>query len=177
MKKDTGLRYASATDMMKDLSMALKNPTGNFVQEKNAGDFTRVIPTISENIVSENKYRSNSNRTSKDTKTEEKPKTGLAKYLEENPKMKPVVFIGIALGIIIFCALIFVGSWKLTSKILGIDSSTSQSGISLPEVTSISVDDAKKKLEELGVKYEIEEKENCSNNLKVAEEGEEYKYE
>lgn len=157
MKKDTGLRYASATDMMKDLSMALKNPTGNFVQEKNTGDFTRVIPTISENIVSENKYRSNSNRTSKDTKTEEKPKTGLAKYLEENPKMKPVVFIGIALGIIIFCALIFVGSWKLTSKILGIDSSTSQSGISLPEVTSISVDDAKKKLEELGVKYEIEE--------------------
>lgn len=159
MKKDTGLRYSSATEMMKDLSMALKNPTGEFVQEKSVGDFTRVIPTIQENIVSENKYRSNSNKTDKATKVEEltKPKSKLAKYLEENPKMKPVVYIGIILAVILFCSIIFVGSWKLTTKLLGIDSGTSQTAISLPEVTSITIDEAKKKLEDLGITYEVEE--------------------
>ena len=32
MKKDASLRYASATEMIKDLSLALKNPSGKFVQ-------------------------------------------------------------------------------------------------------------------------------------------------
>lgn len=157
MKKDTGLRYGSATEMMKDLSMALKNPNGDFVEEKNTGDFTRVIPTISENIVSENKYRSNNNKKEDNTSRIEEPaKTGLAKYLEENPEKKPFVIAGIVIAIILLCGLIFVGSWKLTTKLLGIDSpSVSQNVISLPEVTSISVDEAKKKLEEQGIKYEI----------------------
>ena len=158
MKKDTGLRYASATDMMKDLSMALKNPNGDFVEEKTSGDFTRVIPTISENIVSENKYRSNSKKEEENSRIEEPAKTGLAKYLEENPEKKPLVIAGIAIAVILLCALIFVGSWKLTTKLLGIDTpSVSQNVISLPEVTSISVDEAKKKLEEQGIKYEIVE--------------------
>ena len=143
--------------MMKDLSMALKNPTGEFVNEKNVGDFTRVIPTIQENIVSENKYRSN--KAENDTKVEEnrKPQSKLAKYLEENPKMKPVVYGGIVLGIILFCSIVFVGSWKLTSKLLGLDSSTSQTSVTLPEVTSTTIDEAKKKLEDLGITYEVEE--------------------
>ena len=159
MKKDTSMRYESATEMMKDLSMALKNPTGNFVQEKNEGDFTKVIPTISENIISEDKYKANRpNKETVRTVEKEKPKSGLAKYLDENPKMKPVVYIGIGLAILLIAALIFVGSWKLTTKLLGIDSDTSaHSGISLPKVTSITVDEAKQKLDSLGIKYEIEE--------------------
>ena len=158
MKKDTSMRYASATEMMKDLSLALKNPTGNFVNEKNDGDFTKVIPTISENIVSENKYKANKLGKEENQRSEERQKTGIAKYLEENPKMKPVVYIGIGLLIVLIAGLIFFGSWKLTTKLLGIDSETSQtSGISLPEVTSISLDEAKKKLDDLGVKYDIEE--------------------
>ena len=159
MKKDTSMRYGSATEMMKDLSMALKNPTGNFVQEKNEGDFTKVIPTISENIISEDKYKANRpNKETVRTVEKEKPKSGLAKYLDENPKMKPVVYIGIGLAILLIAALIFVGSWKLTTKLLGIDSDISaHSGISLPKVTSITVDEAKQKLDSLGIKYEIEE--------------------
>ena len=155
MKKDTGLRYASATEMMKDLSRALKNPAGNFVNEKNENAYTRVIPTISDNFVSENKYKSNNNKTEKTSNYEKKSKSKLAKYLEQNPKMKPVVYAGIVLGIILFCTIIFVGSWKLTSKILGVDSSTSKTSVSLPDVSTIPVDEAKKKLDELGVKYEI----------------------
>ncbi|MBR1654655.1 MAG: Stk1 family PASTA domain-containing Ser/Thr kinase [Clostridia bacterium] len=160
MKKDTSARYGSATEMMKDLSLALKNPTGTFVEQANTGDFTKVIPTISENIVSEDKYKSNrqnQTRVSRDTaKIEPEKKSGLAKYLEENPKMKPVVYIGFGLLILLIAALVFWGSWKLTNKLLGTDKDTSQqSGISLPSVTSLTADEAKKKLDDLGVKYEI----------------------
>ena len=162
MKKDTSARYASATDMMKDLSMALKNPSGSFVEEGITGQFTKVIPTITENMVDEDKSSrsgSRATRTEEDDEfEEEKKESALAKYLEENPKMKPVVFAGIGLAIILLCTLIFWGSWKITTNLLGINSGTTQqSGISLPGVTSISVDEAKQKLDDLGIKYEIEE--------------------
>lgn len=48
MKKDPNLRYASATEMLKDLTLALKNPDGDFVSVAiGDGDFpTQVIPTL-----------------------------------------------------------------------------------------------------------------------------------
>lgn len=161
MKKDTSERYASATDMMKDLSLALKNPTGTFVEQKeNTGAFTKVIPTISENIISEDKYKSNRTneataRRETTTRIQPEKKSGLAKYLEENPKMKPVVYIGIGVIILLLAALVFWGSWKLTNKLLGSDNETSQSQVSIPSVTSRSAEEAKKKLDDLGIKYEV----------------------
>lgn len=167
MKKDASVRYASATEMMKDLSKALKNPSASFVEEGATGQFTKVIPTISENMINENKDKSEtrtstprrSNTTARQREVESsKSKNPIAKYLEKNPKMKPVVIAGFGIAIILFCVLIFWGSWKITTKILGIESGThQQSGISLPGVTSISVDEAKKKLDDMGIKYEIEE--------------------
>lgn len=48
MQKDANLRYQSASEMLKDLNMALKNPDGNFVFMKDMeNDFpTQKIPTI-----------------------------------------------------------------------------------------------------------------------------------
>ena len=47
MQKETNLRYESATEMLRDLGMSLKNPEGNFVTEKNyEGGLTQRIPTI-----------------------------------------------------------------------------------------------------------------------------------
>ena len=47
MKKDPNERYQSATEMLKDLTLALKNPDGNFTEENTINDFpTQVIPTI-----------------------------------------------------------------------------------------------------------------------------------
>ena len=47
MKKDPAERYQSATEMLKDLTLALKNPDGNFTQQNTINDFpTQVIPTI-----------------------------------------------------------------------------------------------------------------------------------
>ena len=49
MRKDPTLRYQSATEMLRDLNRALKDPNGDFVDNANysSGDsHTRVIPTI-----------------------------------------------------------------------------------------------------------------------------------
>ena len=48
MRKDTTLRYQSATEMLRDLNRALKEPDGDFVdnEEYNDTDSTRVIPTL-----------------------------------------------------------------------------------------------------------------------------------
>ena len=153
MKKDASLRYASATEMIKDLSLALKNPSGKFVQEKNTNDFTRVIPTISENMVNQKQYKENSGR---NTKKNEPEKTGIAKYLEENPKMKKVIYIGVPILVVILCILIFWGSLTITQKIFGTGTEQS-SGISLISVENVTIDEAKSKLDAAGIKYDIEE--------------------
>ena len=57
-RKDTTLRYQSATEMLRDLNRALKEPDGDFVdnEEYNDTDSTRVIPTLNnEEIRTENK--------------------------------------------------------------------------------------------------------------------------
>ena len=50
IQKDPNQRYQNATEMLKDLSMALKNPSGDFVyiKEKNDDSPTQKIPTIYE---------------------------------------------------------------------------------------------------------------------------------
>ncbi len=52
MQKDANFRYQSASEMLKDLNMALKNPDGDFVFMQDAeSDFeTQRIPTMGENI-------------------------------------------------------------------------------------------------------------------------------
>ncbi len=156
MKKEASSRYSSATEMMKDLSLAIKNPTGKFVEDKSNGDFTRVIPTIKENIDDKDKYKTN--KTNKENRSKGQPKSAFARYLEKNPKMKPVIYLGFIILFIMIAVLIFWGSLKLSTKLLGGDSSvTDQAGITLPNYASTSVEEAKQKLDEQGIKYEIEE--------------------
>ena len=54
MQKDANLRYQSASEMLKDLNMSLKNPDGNFVFMKDMeGDFpTQKIPTMYDEEIS-----------------------------------------------------------------------------------------------------------------------------
>ena len=58
MRKDPTLRYQSATEMLRDLNRALKDPNGDFVDNANYSakeGATRVIPTLNnEEIVEEN---------------------------------------------------------------------------------------------------------------------------
>ena len=56
MQKDVNLRYQSATEMLRDLSLALKNPDGNFVVEQNFdATLTQRIPTINSEVLNRKK--------------------------------------------------------------------------------------------------------------------------
>ena len=51
MQKEVSLRYSSATELLKDLSLALKNPEGEGIgisEENIENSYTQVIPTIRE---------------------------------------------------------------------------------------------------------------------------------
>ena len=56
MEKDISLRYQNATELLKDLSLALKNPEGNFVKSNAENmQYTQRIPSIGENITMEDR--------------------------------------------------------------------------------------------------------------------------
>ena len=55
MEKDLNLRYQSATEMLKDLNMALKDPEGDFVKtSSNDMAYTQRIDTIPEEAINKN---------------------------------------------------------------------------------------------------------------------------
>ena len=68
MEKDLNLRYQSATEMLKDLNMALKNPDGDFVKtSSNDMAYTQRIDTISEEVLQkENRAGTTKNENKKD---------------------------------------------------------------------------------------------------------------
>ena len=71
MQKDANLRYQSASEMLKDLNMALKNPDGNFVFMKDIeNDFpTQKIPTMYDtDIAKENPSKKSSTPKKKENK-------------------------------------------------------------------------------------------------------------
>ena len=53
LRKDTNERYSSATEMLRDLRRALKEPSGNFVENSNFNDFgaTQVIGTLNDETI------------------------------------------------------------------------------------------------------------------------------
>ena len=59
MRKDPTLRYQSATEMLRDLNRALKDPNGDFVDNANYSakeGATRVIPTLNNEKIAEENY-------------------------------------------------------------------------------------------------------------------------
>ena len=101
MQKEPSMRYQSATEMLKDLSMALKNPEGGFVTEENIdSNYTQRIGTITDEMLEENKK-----------KTTKKKKGKLKEYFEKHPKMKIVMLA--LLFIIIFVATIFITKFAM----------------------------------------------------------------
>ena len=101
MQKEPSMRYQSATEMLKDLSMALKNPEGSFVEEKSADiNYTQRIGTITDEMLEENKK-----------KTTKKKKGKLKEYFEKHPKMKIPMLI--LLFILIFVATIFITKFAM----------------------------------------------------------------
>lgn len=140
MKKDTNLRYQTATEMLKDLSMALKNPEGNFVDENRLTDgYTRVIPTLSDKeIKTESEAKQN---------TTKKKKGKIATFFKQHPTAKILLVIAIVI-------LIPVAAFFGVQGALNIGR---EKDVQLPNFVEMTREQAEEKAKELNIELQIEE--------------------
>ena len=144
MKKDPNERYQNASEMIKDLNIALKRPEGGFVEERNFEDsFTRRIPTVN---VSDNR-----NENIKSDNEEEKPKGKLATFFYNHPKTKVA-------SIIALFVLIFVATLVITLTVIN---SSSPKDVQIPNVVNLTQEEAKQKIEQLKLKFAYKEEYNA----------------
>ena len=137
MRKDTNLRYQTATLMLTDLKRALKDPDGDFVDNQ---DYEDAMPTqkISlKDIDEEAKKTENRNK---------KKQNKFVNFIKKHRGLS--IFIGL---ILLFA--ISLGGTIAYSKI------TNPKEVLLPNLVGISEDDAKKQLEDLGLKLEVSSEE------------------
>lgn len=146
MQKDPNLRYQNASEMVKDLSMALKKPNEDFVvlATKNDDSPTQKVPTIYELEMEKHNERK-APRTNK----EEKKKTKIEKikeFYQKHPAVKALTFIILAL-------ILFVGVMFGTMAFL---QSSRPAQVSMPNLAgyenaeNFSKEEALKILNELG---------------------------
>ena len=155
MQKDPNLRYQNATEMLEDLSMALKTPDEDFVViNKTMKSPTQKVPTIYELEMQKNKER-RSGREDSSEKNKKKGKFAKFKaYLDEHPAAKVIT-------IILACILLFV---IVTFGTLAIFNGARPAQAVMPNLAGANNEKALKKeeaialLEELGFKnYEVKE--------------------
>ena len=149
MKKDPNERYQNASEMIKDLNIALKRPEGGFVEERNFEDsFTRRIPTVN---VSDNRNGNiksdNRNGNIKSDNEEEKPKGKIATFFYDHPKTKVA-------SIIALFVLIFVATLVITLTVIN---SSSPKDVQIPNVVNLTQEEAKQRIEQLKLKFAYKE--------------------
>ena len=129
MQKEPSLRYISATEMLTDLKESIKNPNGNFV-------------VMSKAVTDEPTRVMNVEEAEKEAKREEK------QGKKKKNKAKKIVLI-VFLCLIIFFGAMF-GTWKLLTG-----GRTKE--VQIPSLVGTNIEEAKTKLDELKLKYEITE--------------------
>ena len=141
MEKDLNLRYQSATEMLKDLNMALKDPDGDFVKtSSNDMAYTQRIETIPESAT-------NQNRNTEENKKDTKKKGKLKQYFKKHPAMKVVLII---LLIILIPVIVFFG----TQAILNIGR---VKDVALPNFVNMTREEAENLAKESKLVLEITE--------------------
>ena len=135
LQKDVTLRYQSATEMLADLKKSLKNPTGNFVEERK---YDHTAKTQKINI---NDYEKSSKR-GKQTKEE-----GKFKQFIKNHKTLCIV-----VGLILLFSLSLGG----TLLVLNV---TNPAEVEMPNVVGLSKEEAQEKVENAKLKFEVEKEE------------------
>ena len=140
MQKDANLRYSNATEMLKDLSMALKNPEGNFVIfNQNSNDFpTQKIPTVNGKIIEEN---IENNKVKNERKKEKKEN-----FIKKHKVLSSII------GII----LLFVIAFGITYYVMTV---VKLKDVQIPNLVGLSTEEAKSKTLQSNLVYEISDEE------------------
>ena len=137
MQKDINLRYQTATEMLRDLSKALKNPNGDFVVMEKQEDFpTQRLSTIYD--------KSNENK-------EVNKEKGLKGFLKKHKVFS--IFVG--------AILLFVVTILITTLLLNV---FSKKDVQIPELVGLDRNAAKTKAEEYKLKY-VEGKEAFDKDI------------
>ena len=128
MQKDVNLRYQTATEMLKDLSLAIKNPTGDFVVTEKPDEFaTQRISTIYDK--------------SEEPEKRNKKENKLVSFIKKHK----------ALSIIVGGILLFVLTILITSLIMNI---VAKADVQIPDLVGVEQTEAQKTVEDLKLKYE-----------------------
>ena len=133
MQKDTNLRYQNATEMLRDLSKALKNPNGDFVVTEKQEDFpTQRISTIYD-------------------KTEEAPSRRNNENKKEDGKLKTFIKNHKALSLVLGGILLFVITILITNLVIKL---VTKADVQIPDVVGMEQTEAQKTIEDAKLKYE-----------------------
>ncbi len=127
MQKDASLRYQSASEMLKDLNMALKNPDGNFVFMQDAeNEFqTQRIPTMGDNV---NKDKN------------KKKKNGFSNFIKKHKILS--FFMGAILLFVLTISITYFGLKVTTVK-----------EVQIPNLVGVSQQEAKQKIDDAKLIY------------------------
>ena len=134
MKKDSTLRYQTSTEMLVDLRAALKDPEGDFVDEKEYDPTARTQKLNAEEIQRANK-RGN------------KKKDNKFIALIKNHKVMSAL-----IGVVVLFFITFIG----TMSMLG---ATKPKEAKVPNVIGMTQEEAKKQIEDAKLVYEVEKEE------------------
>ncbi len=137
MRKDPEMRYANATEMLRDLEMALKNPSGEFVFNEGNRDFkTQRVSLDYNKEESENKDENKKGKFAK-----------MQKFFEKHPALK--VF-----TIIFVCIAVFSVAMGGTYLALSLGRAKD---VQIPDLSKMTVQEAEEKAKELKLKVEVQE--------------------
>ena len=132
LKKDATLRYQTSTEMLKDLKAALKNPSGDFVEE------LEYDPSAATQKIDTDKLNE---------KRGEKKENKFKKFIKKHKVLSGFVIL----------TLLFIISLSAT---LGILSATKPKEVAMPNVVGLLKEEAQQKIEEAKLKFEYEEEYN-----------------
>ena len=140
LQKDTTLRYQTATEMLIDLRKALKNPNGDFVDDK------EYDPTAATQIINTEMYNNVKNRDNEDQAENGKKENKLKRFIKNHKKLS------------IFIGLILLFSLSLGGTILALNI-TNPPEVNIPNVVGMAKDEAQREVENEKLKFSIEKEE------------------
>ena len=140
MQKDTEKRYSSASEMLKDLEMSLKNPDGRFVFGE---DVNRDFATQRMDL----NYNKEANKGKEEINGKNGKFAKLKEFFEEHKALKVI-------AIVLACILVFSIAMGGTYLALSIGRAKD---VQIPDLSNLTLEQAKEKANELKLKIEVKE--------------------